>query len=250
MSERVNMRRSLSRPWQLGLVLVSVAAVVAVLVWWQDRPLAQAEALLQAGHPAEALESLDALLARRPAHQRTLLLRSRALVALQQWQEASQLFAQTGAGTPAELRAWSTALLHQRQWREALPILEQLAAIRGNDAEDLRDLTICRFQFGQADAALASASELASLPGHELDGLLQRGVIHRSLGHTHLAIESWEQIEALTPNATGLPIPPAEFFRVYAEDLMLEARPREFGERFSTKTKTTKQRALVLRSWL
>lgn len=220
------------RQLRIGLVLISVAVVVVVLIWWQDRPLRKAEELLQAGNPAESLEQLDEYLARRPEHQRALLLKARALVALQQWPQAIRLFAQTGAGTNDELRAWATALLHQQQWREALPLLERLAANGSNDADMLRDLTVCRYQLGQADAALASATELASLPGHRIDGLFQRGLIHESLGNTHLAIENWEQIEALTPDGTGLTITPREFFRVYAEDLMSEGRPRQASAYF------------------
>ncbi len=232
MSDRRSLGIARSRPLKFGLVLISVVVVVAALIWWQDRPLRKAEALLQAGNPAAALEILDSYLARRPDHLRALMLKARTLVALQQWPEASQLFARTGAGSNDELRAWATALLHQRQWREALPLLERITADGVKDAELLRDLMICRYQLGQTAAALASATELASLPGHELDGLFQRGVIHESLGNIHLAIENWEEIEALSPDGKGLTIQPAEFFRVYAEDLMLEARPRQAAAYF------------------
>jgi tetratricopeptide (TPR) repeat protein len=57
-------------------------------------------------------------------------------------------------------------------------------------------------------------------------------VIHRSQRNAHLAITYWEQIEAITSNANGLVVQPAEFFRVYAEDLMLEARTRLAAQYF------------------
>lgn len=217
----------LARPLKIVLVLIPVILLVMALTWWQDRSLAKAEALLQSGDPTGALDVLDTFLARRANHQRARLLKARTLVALEQWDGADELFSQTGAGTSAELRAWATALLHQQQWVEALRLLEQLNASDRNDAETLRDLTICRYQLGQADPALQSATQLASLPGHALEGLFHLGVIHGAMGNTHMAIESWERIEEITPDATGLAIQPAAFFRGYAEDLMLEARPRQ-----------------------
>jgi len=217
----------LGRPLRIALVMMSVVVLVVALAWWQDRSLVEAEALLQSGDPSGAWETLDAFLTRRPDHQRALLLQARTLVALQKWEEATQLFSRTGAETSDELRAFATALLHQQRWQEALPMLEQLAANDGKDAETVRGLTICRYQLGRVDGALASATELASLPGHALDGLFQRGVIYRSLGNVNLAIKHWEEIEELAPDATGLAIQPAEFFRVFAEDLMREARPRQ-----------------------
>ena len=222
-----NRRRRLVRPFRIALVPISVVVLVVALAWWQDRSLVVADSLLQSGDPSGALETLDAFLTHRPNHQRALLLKARTLVAVRKWDEASELFSQTGASTPDELRAWAIALLHQRQWHKALPLLEQLNAIGRNDAMTLRDLTICRHQLGRTDAALRSAAELASLPGHALGGLFHQGVIHGSLGNTHLAIKSWEQIEKLSPDASGLTIQPAEFFRGYADDLMLEARPRQ-----------------------
>ena len=105
MNDRRNAGIGLTRPWNIGIVLVSVVVMIVALVWWLDRPLVQAEGLLQDGSPAEALERLDAFLARRPAHQRALLLKARTLVALQRWQEATEVFELTGAGTPDELRA-------------------------------------------------------------------------------------------------------------------------------------------------
>ncbi len=211
---------------RLGLAVTFAVVVVVFLVWWQDRTLVHAETLLQSGEAPAALAELNRFLARHPTHQSALLLKARTLVAIEQWSEASDLFAMTGASTPDELRAWSTALLHQRKWREALPILEQLVEFQEHDADCLRNLTVCQHQLGYMQEALESAARLASLPGRSIDGLFQRGVIYRSLGDTHLAIENWEQIEELSPDASGLSIQPAEFFRVYAEDLMLEARQR------------------------
>lgn len=229
MSDRIG---RLGRPLKIALVLIPVVVLVVALVWWQDRSLVRAEALLRAGDAAGASETLDPFLARRPDHHRALVLKARALVALQRWGEAAEIFSRTGAGSSVELRGWATALLHLQQWPDALPLLEQLNSNRhwtanGDErAETLRDLTVCRFQMGQADAALESAAELAALPGHALEGLFQLGVIHGARGNTHLAIDAWERIEAISPRGTGLAIAPAEFFRVCAEDLMLEARPR------------------------
>jgi tetratricopeptide (TPR) repeat protein len=219
-------RSTRERLARFGLLLVVVVSLVGGVIWWQDRPLAKAEALLQADDPKAALQTLDAFLSRHPDHRRAMLLKAQSLVALHDWDAADKIFAQTGVGTAAESRAWASALLHQQQWSEALTLLNSLSANSRTDAESLRDLAICQFQTGQPAQALATTTELASLPGHAIDGFFQRGVIHRAMGNAYLAIKDWERIEALAPDANGLPISPAEFFRVHAEDLMSGGRPR------------------------
>jgi tetratricopeptide (TPR) repeat protein len=212
--------------------LVIVAAVVAVTIvrggqWWRDRPLATvARFLEEPGEADRALEAAEAFLARHPAHDRGRALKARALAELGRWDEASQIFSEVGANSPEESRAWATALVHQRRFSEALVMLERLLQLQPDDPVVLRHVTTCRFQMGLIPGALESASRLARIDGHTIEGLFLVGVIHRAQGDVHLALENWERLESVLPNAEGLPISAAEFFLVFGEDLLSEGLPR------------------------
>jgi Flp pilus assembly protein TadD len=208
------------------LVLVPTALIVAAAVWWRQRPLAEVERRLAEGNAARALEAANAYLAGHPGDGRARSLQARALAELGRWDEASQIFSRIGVQSREEIRAWATALVHRQRWNDALPLLARLLEMNPNDPLVLRHVTTCRFQLGQAGPALDSAARLARIRGHEMEGYFLSGVIHRAQGDTHLAIENWAHIEALRPNAEGLPIGPAEFFLVYGEDLLLESTPR------------------------
>ncbi|MBW3596510.1 MAG: tetratricopeptide repeat protein [Planctomycetes bacterium] len=220
-------KRSLERyAWRLFLVIAASAVIVTVLIWRREQPLAEAERLLEAGDVRGGLALLDTFLARRPESDRALALKGRALAELERWDEADQVFSQVGARSPEEMQAWATALVHQRRWSEALPLLEQLLKTDADDPRTLRQAATCRFQTGRVQAALNTAAALAGIPGHEVEGLFLAGVIHRAQGDRRLAIENWARIESIAAEARGLPVPPAEFYLIYGEDLLSEGLPR------------------------
>lgn len=220
-------KRGAGRALRLAvLVLVPTGMIVAAAVWWRQRPLAEVERRLDEGNAERALEAANAYLAGHPGDGHALSLQARALVELGRWDEASQIFAQIGVQSREEIQAWATALVHRQRWNEAQPLLARLLELNPNNPLALRYVTTCRFQLGQAGAALDSAARLARIRGHEVEGCFLSGVIHRAQGDTHLAVENWAHIEALRPSAEGLPIGPAEFFLIYGEDLLLDSTPR------------------------
>jgi tetratricopeptide (TPR) repeat protein len=199
--------------------------IVAVAVWWRDRPLAEAERSLEEGGANRALEAAEAFLTSHPGNGRALSVKGRALVNLGRWDEASEIFSQVNVQSPDDIRAWATALVNRQRWSEAMPLLQRLLELEANDPLALRHISVCRFQLGQVGAALDSAAQLAKVRGHEVEGTFLSGVIHRGQGNTDLAIKNWARIEALQPQAHGLPIGPAEFFLIYGQDLVLQGMP-------------------------
>lgn len=224
---------STNRRWVWRILVLGVpavvlsAAIVTAVPWWRDRPLANIEGQLEQPDGAQpALEAAEAFLARYPASDRALALKARALAGLGRWDEANQIFSKVGARSPEEIRAWATALVHGRRFREALPLLERLLESEPDDPAALRQAVACRFQMGLTAAALDGAERLGRLDGHELEGFFLAGVVHRARGATDQALAKWAHIEALRPDGQGLPIGPAEFFLTYGEDLLLEGLPR------------------------
>jgi tetratricopeptide (TPR) repeat protein len=219
-------KRGASRAWRLVLlVLVLAAVIVAIAVWWRDRRLAEAERSLEEGGASRALDAAEAFLAAHPGNGRALSVKGRALVDLGRWDEASETFSQVNVQSREEMQAWATALVNRQRWSEAMPVLLRLLELDADDPLALRHLTVCRFQLGQIGAALDSAAQLAQVSGHEVQGIFLTGVIHRAQGNTDLAIKNWSRIEALQPQANGLPIRPAEFFLIYGEDLVSQGMP-------------------------
>jgi len=218
--------RSAYRAICLALLIVLPAAVIVTAALWRHDPaLGEGERRLEAGDTGGALESANTFLARHPGNGRAQSLKARALADLGRWEDADQIFSQIGVQTPEEIQAWATVLVNRQRWTDALPLLARLLELNPNDPFALRHVTTCRFQAGQAGAALESAARLAKIRGHEIEGFFLSGVIYRAQGNTHLAIENWAGIEALQPDAEGLPIAPAEFFLIYGEDLLTEGTP-------------------------
>ena len=203
----------------LPRVLLAAAATIGVVValaWWQDRGLIVVEDRLASGDAAGALAAADRFLDKHPNHSRAVRLRARSLVVLGKAEEALPLFAEVGADEPDDLRAWAKAYSSLGQFEPALQILTSLEKIEEvPNAETLEALTLCQYELGMREAALASARKLAELPGHEADGHLQLALLYREWGSASLAAEHFGKTLQYRPDATGHRMNPPEFFLAY-----------------------------------
>src|SRR5262245_18596118 len=104
-----NARRQRFR-WLFTIVamLATAALIVVATVWFQDRPLTEADGELRAGRPTAALSAVEMFLQRHPADPRALQLKARALTGLQKWEDAIAIFSETGGSDAESLRAWAT----------------------------------------------------------------------------------------------------------------------------------------------
>ena len=120
-------------------MLLFVAGVIAGVlwgtVWWEERPLAEAENCLRQKNYEEALAKADAFLRHFPGHGRAIALKARALVHTGNAAEAARLFDQVGAASPEEIRDCAKAYLMQERWVEALPVLEYLVQQSPDDPD-------------------------------------------------------------------------------------------------------------------
>ena len=135
-----------------GLALLTVAsgltvALIAVSLWWQERPLTEAERALQQGNPQLALSSVNRFLLTHPQSNRGQLLKARTLVALGQWSEATRVFERVGAENVHDWHAWATACLQQQQWTSATPLLERVLDSAPDHVDALHEITACRQHF-------------------------------------------------------------------------------------------------------
>lgn len=217
-----------AKRWLPRLLLSGGLAIclVFLVIWWQERGLKNIEKQLAAGDVAGALAAVDQFLAAHPGHNQATALRARALLAAGRAEDAVHLFEQAGAAQPEDLRAWSTALIYMDQPQKALPILERLLQLEPSNAETLEIITICRSEVGRRPAALASATRLAELPGHEATGHLQLASIYQDWGYPSLANQHFEKVRQYHPDASGLRIEPAQFFLNYGECLLASGNAR------------------------
>ena len=203
----------------LGIGTIAIAIVSAVL-WWNERTLQTVEQMLQKGDAAGALAAVEKYLERSPGHSEAVALRARALVAVGRVEEARVLFEQAGAAGPEDLRAWSTAMLHQGDWEHALPVLERLLQVDSQNPETLEAIAVCQYELGRYQEAIATATRLASLAGHEARGEFQIASIYRASGHATLANQHFAKVLQHSPDASGLDMAQADFFLAYAESLL------------------------------
>ncbi|MBW3540307.1 MAG: tetratricopeptide repeat protein, partial [Planctomycetes bacterium] len=111
------------------IIAIAVGAAAAVLFgtfWIQEAPLREAEALLEAGKAADALQAVESWEAEHGARGSSQALRARCLVELGRHAEAIAIFESVGAGQTEEIHAWARAWLHREQWAHALPLLEEV----------------------------------------------------------------------------------------------------------------------------
>ena len=215
--------------WIGRFVVVGVAAgsIVLAIVWWRDRPLAEAEASLAKGDAKYAHYLLAKFLEHHPHHQRAMALQARVHVAVGNPDAAIALFEQAGGATVEDLRAWARALLMTEQWSLAIPLLERVVQREPENADALYELTACRVRLGMFEQALESAQRFARLPGQEARGHMFVGAILRDLGKDAEAAVAYGAVLQYDPQAENLQVPAAEFFLQYGQTLLRLGKPAE-----------------------
>lgn len=227
--------------WASRLLLVAVLGSGAVYgaLWWQDRPLRQAEAAFRAGDFARTAALANFYLATHDGDVRAQVLKARALVEMGQADEALTIFETTSAADFDELHAWTKALLINQQWTRALPMLVRLQALQPKNADVLHEITTCRIRLGLLAEALDTAKQLAELPGQEARGLVLQAAVQNDLGDYKATLECYDRMFSYSPDALGLQLPPEEVFCQHGLVLINAGRPSE--------AVTSLQRSLALK---
>lgn len=228
-------RRRRRRSWlrSLSLLLLlpcGAAAGIFGVLWWQERPLRQAEALLLSGTPtgpAQALKIVDAWLRSNGDSGSGQALKARILVRLGDPDQALRILQQVGADEVTEMQAWTEACLLLERWTSALPVLEHLAKLQPQNADVLHQLSACRAKLGRYDDAVNAARRFAALPECEARGQTLIGMLERDRANYQKCVEAWDQLFRIQPDATGLQISPAEIFLEYGKALLQLGRNDE-----------------------
>lgn len=196
------------------------AVCVVAFLWWQDRPLREAEAALEAQQPRVALERAARILAKRPNDTRARAIQARAYVELGRWQDGLNVFSRIGAASAEELHAVATALLHLENWGEARPVLERLLQLQPHNPAVLHELAACRAKLGYIDEAVECAGRLSRIPGAESLGRLQLATIEHNRRNDEKTVELIESVLAENSGAEGFSVSPAEIFLMYGRSLL------------------------------
>ena len=218
-----------TRYWisRLLLVLVLGGGAVYVALWWQDRPLRQAESAFRSGDFQRSAALANFYLAAHAGDVRAQVLKARALVELGQADEALEIFETTSAADFDELHAWTKALLIKQQWTRALPMLVRLQALQAKNADVLHEVTTCRIRLGLLAEALDTAKQLAELPGQEARGLVLQAAVQNDLGDYKATLDCYDRLFGYSPDALGLQLPPDEVFCQHGLVLINAGRPSE-----------------------
>ncbi len=219
-------RRS-HRRWiaRLALIVTATAAVVLTRLWWDDRLLYQASQAWNRHALAQAYRLTDAHLREHPDDGRALGLLGQIFAAQARWAEAAAAFDRAGAETVPARRAWAEALLHERRFSDALVQLDHILAQAPDDATALQEAIACHNQLGQYDVALARAETLRRLDGFADRGWLIIGTIQSESGNRSQALDAWNELLQLNPDARGLPVRPDEFFLELGRVQLADAQP-------------------------
>jgi tetratricopeptide (TPR) repeat protein len=222
--KRPSRRRRAPGPLRWLIMLLIVAAVISGVlwgtVWWEERPLAEAEKYLREKNYEGALANAETFLKHSPGHGRAIALKARALVYTGNAAEAARLFDQVGAASPEEIRDCAKAYLMQERWVEALPVLEYLVQQSPDDPDLLHELSACRARLGRFDGAIEMAKAFAAIEGFEARGYLLVGTIEHERGNDKKACEAWEHVLKIAPDLRDLQVPAYEFQGQYGNALL------------------------------
>ena len=215
--------------------LVVILGFTALLLWgylWlAERPLRGVErALTQRNFPF-AVRQVDAFLKANPTSSRALDLKAQALVGLKRYRDALVIYERVGTDTQPGQRAWSEALLQEKRWSDALPLLNSLNRQLPDDPDVLHELAACSMQTGDFDAAIAHATRLSQLPGQADRGGLLLGVLHANHGNHRKAAEAFTTLLQHNPQGEGLQIRPEELFQGLGQALLGDGQAKPAIER-------------------
>jgi Flp pilus assembly protein TadD len=213
---RVGRRRA---AWIVVVAVLALGVTMAV-AWWQERPLADAEAALASGNVKRATQLVGEFLDRRPENSRALALKARILVQMGRPSEAIGIFDRIGAASPDDEHALARALLMQQEWSTALPLLEHVVSQQPANADAWYELTSCRTRLGLFREALDSAARFAAVPGNEARGQVFLASIHNDLRNHRPAAEAFATALEHDPTARTLQVTPDDFFAEYGRTLL------------------------------
>lgn len=211
----------------ITLVILAGVGTAFGWIWWQDRPLREAERALDAGNPSRALSLAEYHLDLHPGSGRAEAMRARALVELARADEAIAIYDRAGAASADDLLAWGRAHLLREEWSRAAPLLGQAARLRPDNPDALYELATCLTRLGRLAEATEMAERFAALPGQRARGDVLLGAIRADAGDPETAIAAYARALAVAPDGDGLQVPPEEFFQQYAAVLMNLGRGEE-----------------------
>ncbi|MFM7161501.1 MAG: tetratricopeptide repeat protein [Planctomycetaceae bacterium] len=232
----------------LGIILGFTALLLGGYLWLAERPLRGVErALTQRNFPF-ALRQIDAFLKANPTSSRALDLKAQALVGLKRHREALALYERVGTDTQPGQRAWSEALLQEKRWSDALPLLTSLNRQLPDDPDILHELAACSMQTGDFDAAISHAAHLARLPEQAARGGLLLGVLHANHGNHRKAADAFSTLLHDNPRGEGLQILPEELFQGLGQALLGagQAKPAIAGLEQAIAARPTAERHALL----
>lgn len=211
-----------------GLLAVAAAgAIVWGVEWWRAWPLRDAEQALAAGNPTRAEALTGFYLDQHADDPRALAIKGQALVALGDGAAAAAIYETIGAASAADVHAWAQAYLLTESWSRAKHLLEQFLRMQPGDPEATYELATCTARLGSLDEAVEAARQYAALPGCNTDGALLEAIFHHDRGDSSSAADAFARVLALSPEATGLQLPPEEIFLQYGNALLDQGRPAD-----------------------
>lgn len=221
-------RRSFLRRWYRWILASAllIGGIVGV-PWWNERPLREAEQLLEQQDAKACLKIVDEFLKSDPRSSRAIALKARALVSLGDAMGAVRLIDQVGAATQEEMHAYAEACLILERWMTALPVLEHLITLSPNDPDLLHELSACRAKLGRYESAVDAAMKFAQTPGNEARGYALIGMLERDRGNNQKCCDAWKHVLEVQPEAAELQIKQQEFFLEYGKALLLTGNARE-----------------------
>lgn len=228
MAEEQNDKPTKKLRWSLLLLVLATAAGTYGIMWWQERPLVQAEQALAAGDPELSQKLASYYLSQHPDNTRALSVKARALSQLgTEPEEVVRIFELIGPANQEETHAWARAYLVQQQYSVAVPLLKGVLELEPGNAEAQYELVSCLTRLRRFEEAEAAAQALSAIEGYEVQGEFFRGTIYLDMERFDDAASAYAELLDKDKELEGLQVPVHQFYLQYAEALFNAGRVRE-----------------------
>lgn len=242
--DKIASRWTAGRMLRIGLLMVAVLGVAYGLtlgiVWLKERPLMEATELLEAEDPSSALVVIEDYLDANPDDSRAKAIQARALVGVERYEDAVEIYDVIKEDGVEDMRASSTARLHLQQWDKAIPLLMGILYQDPNDPDALHSLVSCQHILGYYGDAAHNAERLSKVDGYEAQGEFLSGLISLKMTNNEEADMHWKRVVELNPEFRDMQISPAEFYSQYGQ-LKLELGDAEKALEYFDQSLTQQQ---------
>lgn len=209
-------------PAKVLLVAALVLGIGYLGYSMQNYSLSRAEEMLNKKELNQALALILDYRDRYPDSETALALHARILEQLDRNAEAVRLFEKASPAQNEEMLAMANAYMKLERWSRAVVLLKKLVERLPTNYDIRYQFTACLVKMQLYKDAIESAQKQTQYVGKEPNAYVVLATLYSEIGEHQSAADAYGKVLTYKDNeeASGLQIPPEEFFLQYGQELL------------------------------